>query len=229
MASGNREGHGLHTLWGMDRVGPNVEQERENQIRKAVEEAGVLLEPIHYKQLNEYLSLILRWNTRMNLTAVRDPGQMVSRHLVESVVCALALPSAISSLLDFGSGAGLPGIPIAICRPGIAVTLAESQNKKAGFLREAIRVTGLAATVHSGRAEIIESRFDCVALRAVDHMEGAVRAATSLLVPRGWLVVMTSLGSLAAIERSAGQDMTWDKPVALPGGVQRILLVGRLS
>ena len=68
-------------------------------------------------KFNEYLALILRWNSHMNLTAIRTPEEIQSRHFIESIACARLLPQDISSLLDFGSGAGLPGIPIAICRP----------------------------------------------------------------------------------------------------------------
>ena len=86
-------------------------------------------------QFETYLSLLLRWNARMNLTAIRDEEGILARHFVESIACARALPAGIGTLLDFGSGAGFPGIPIALCRPEIAVTLAESQGKKAAFLR----------------------------------------------------------------------------------------------
>ena len=78
-------------------------------------------------QFELYLSLILRWNARLNLTSLRTEDAIVSRHLAESLACAKALPKNIATLLDFGSGAGLPGIPIALCRPEITVTLAESQ------------------------------------------------------------------------------------------------------
>src|ERR1700751_4989766 len=91
------------------------------------------------KLLTDYVALIIRWNARTNLTSVRDEEGILSRHFVESIACAQALPAGISTLLDFGSGAGFPGIPIAICRPEIAVTLAESQGKKAAFLLEANR------------------------------------------------------------------------------------------
>ena len=90
-------------------------------------------------------------------------------------------------MLDFGSGAGFPGIPISLCRPEIQVTLAESQGKKAAFLQEAVRVLGLAAKVHAGRAETAATRFDCVVLRAVDRMELAVQVASGLVGPAaGW-------------------------------------------
>ena len=83
----------------------------------------------------------------MNSTAIRDEEGILSRHFVESIACACALPAGIFTLLDFGSGAGFPGIPIALCRPEIAVILAESQGKKAAFLQEAVRVLGISAKV----------------------------------------------------------------------------------
>src|SRR6202789_2828886 len=100
-----------------------------------------------------YLSLFVRWNKKLNLSSVRDEEGILSRHFVESIAVAQSLPSEIATLLDFGSGAGLPGIPIALCRPRIAVTLAESQVKKAAFLQEAVRVLGITAKVHADRAE----------------------------------------------------------------------------
>ncbi len=125
-------------------------------------------------RLLAYLHLLLRWNSRLNLTAVREPSEIIRRHLVESIQCAQSLPPA-ATLLDFGSGAGLPGIPIAIVRPDIRVTLGESQGKKAAFLREAVRVLSLPSEVYDGRIENMPpSRvFDVVTLRAVDKMAEA--------------------------------------------------------
>ena len=95
----------------------------------------------------------------MNLTAVRDPQQIQARHFVESIACARNLPADIGSLLDFGSGAGFPGVPIALCRPAIRVTLAESQNKKASFLMEVVRVLKLSSKVFAQRAENLGGRI----------------------------------------------------------------------
>ena len=129
-------------------------------------------------RFEEYLSLLLRWNARVNLTAIRDEEGILRRHFVESIACARALPAGIATLLDFGSGAGFPGIPIALCRPEIAVTLAESQGKKAAFLSEAVRVLGVRTQrfIPDGLRCFVTS-FDCVTLRAVDKMEFAVQAA----------------------------------------------------
>ena len=185
------------------------------------------LQVIENKQFNDYLTLLIRWNARVNLTAVRDADAILSRHFVESIAAARALPPGLATLLDFGSGAGLPGIPIAICCPQIAVTLAESQSKKAAFLQEAVRTLGLNARVHSGRAETLAQTFDCVTLRAVDHMELAVRAAARLVGPSGWLAPLTTHADLAAIQSAAGPGFAWHPPTPLPGSDQRILALAR--
>ena len=112
-------------------------------------EAGVApLGAIAGTQFGRYISLFVRWNAKMNLTSIRDVEGILSRHFVESIACAQSLPGEIATLLDFGSGGGLPGIPIALCRPEIAVTLAESQGKKAAFLQEAVRLLGISTRVH---------------------------------------------------------------------------------
>jgi 16S rRNA (guanine527-N7)-methyltransferase len=176
-----------------------------------------------------YCALILRWNARTNLTAVRDLEGILSRHFVESIAAARALPPGITTLLDFGSGAGFPGIPIALCRPEIAVTLAESQGKKAAFLQEAVRRLELSAKVHSARAESMAAQFDCVTLRAVDRMALAVLAASRCVLPRGGLALMTTESESGSLEVAAGERFSWSSPLKLPGSDQRVLLLGRVS
>jgi 16S rRNA (guanine527-N7)-methyltransferase len=185
-----------------------------------------LLDSEQTKRFEAYLSLILRWNARVNLTAIRDEEGILKRHFLESIVCARALPAGVATLLDFGSGAGLPGIPIAICRPEIAVTLAESQGKKAAFLREAVRVLGISTNVHSGRAEELRILFDCIILRAVDKMEVAVQAAAKLLRLGGHLALMTTTTALPTLRSTAGSEFTWSEPLHLPGSDDRIVALG---
>jgi 16S rRNA (guanine527-N7)-methyltransferase len=170
-----------------------------------------------------YLSLFVRWNKKLNLSSVRDEEGVLSRHFIESIAVAQSLPAEISTLLDFGSGAGLPGIPIALCRPRIAVTLAESQIKKAAFLQEAVRVLGISAKVHADRAETLGEVFDCVVLRAVEKMPRAVSSAVKLVSPHGWLALMTTDASLAELQSAAGPQFKWKESVRLPGSDSRIL------
>jgi 16S rRNA (guanine527-N7)-methyltransferase len=176
-----------------------------------------------------YLALLLRWNAKINLTAIRDEDGILARHFMESIACAGALPAGIASLLDYGSGAGLPGIPIALCRPEMEVTLAERQTKKAAFLREAVRVLGIEAKIQEGRAEALVERFDCVALRAVDRMAEAVGSARALLREGGWLAVMTTTAELGAVQAAAGEGFRWGAPASLPGGENRVLALGNMQ
>jgi 16S rRNA (guanine527-N7)-methyltransferase len=194
------------------------------RLNELLNQAG--LQPLSDEQgwrFQKYCALLLRWNARTNLTAIRDQEGILSRHFVESIACAQNLPGGISTLLDFGSGAGFPGLPIAVCRPEIAVTLAESQGKKAAFLREVVRVLDLSVTVHSGRAEALPDQFDCVTLRAVDRMPEAVRSGILLLRPGGWLALMTTESELPQLQEALGGSVSWQDAVSLPGAGQRVL------
>jgi 16S rRNA (guanine527-N7)-methyltransferase len=175
-----------------------------------------------------YLELLMRWNTRLNLTAIREREGILSRHFVESIACARAIPEGVATLLDFGSGAGFPGIPIALYRPEIAVTLAESQAKKAAFLQEALRTLALRANVRATRAETLDSSFDCVTLRAVDRMERAVGAAAGGLVSAdGWLVLMVTGSELPALRVTAGEEFDWTAVLKLASSEDRVIAIAR--
>ncbi len=164
---------------------------------------------------------------KMNLTAIREPSQIVGRHFLECIECAQALPD-IKSLLDFGSGAGLPGIPIAIVRPDISVVLGESQRKKAAFLQEAVRLLGLNVQVYDGRIEQMDSGrvFDAVTLRAVDRMQDAVRIALKR-VRRGGRLILFGTTSTQWPLRAALPELIWDERISISGLEGGILLFGR--
>jgi 16S rRNA (guanine527-N7)-methyltransferase len=157
-----------------------------------------------YPQLSTYLNLLIKWNAHTNLTAIRDPETIVQRHFGESLFTGLQLATRLTaeaSLLDFGSGAGFPGLPIQLLLPQLRVTLGESQNKKATFLREATRTLSLPHTeIWSYRIEEMPAttRFDVVTLRAVDRMELALEAARSRVATSGWLVTLAESPSAAA-------------------------------
>lgn len=173
-----------------------------------------------------YLALLIRWNARVNLTAAREPEEIVRRHFAESIFAAQHIPKKVRTLLDFGSGAGFPGIPMAICRPEVGVTLGESQGKKAAFLREAVRTLALKAEVWPGRVEAMEPGrvFDAVTLRAVDKMPQACKAAVERLAPRGWIAVFATRKTEEAIEKIPG--IRWDLPLEIPGTEQGLLKTG---
>ena len=176
-------------------------------------------------KFSAYLTLLQKWNAKTNLTSIRDEEGILSRHFLESILAARSLPQGIATLLDFGSGAGFPGLPIALIRPEIEVTLAESQNKKAAFLREAIRVLDLPTKVHAERAETLTQQFDCVTLRAVDNMAAALPAAINLIAPNGILAILTTTTALPEIEsNSEYRNLQSQQSEPLPKGSNRILL-----
>ena len=150
------------------------------------------LDPALAPPLLDYLALLVRWNRTYNLTAVRDPQQMVTRHLLDSLALAPHL-DGVSSLADLGTGAGLPGIPLAIARPGLQVALVESNGKKARFLRQAVRTLGLDnASVHECRAEALDlsGQFDAVTARALATLADIVAFGGHLLRPGGRLLAL---------------------------------------
>ncbi len=180
------------------------------RIAQAVEEAGLNPLPMGVaEKFSQYYELLEKWNSKLNLTAIRDPEEALRRHFVECIFCAQRLPAGITSLLDYGSGAGFPGIPIALCRPEIHVTLAESQGKKASFLREAVRSLAIDAEVYTGRVEDTpaDQSFDAVSLRAVDKMHAAIENAACRVNRGGWLVLLVSAGKVALPAGYSGRDL----------------------
>jgi len=209
-------------------VDPEEAQKTGEWLNRILAECGQeTLDEALAAKFGAYCALLQRWNARTNLTAIRDEEGILRRHMAESIACARALPEGIVTLLDLGSGAGFPGLPIALCRPEVAVTLAESQNKKAAFLREVVRTLEIPVRVHGERAELLAERFDCVALRAVDRMGDAVGAAAGLVAGGGWLAVLTWDGGQEQVRGAAGAGVAWEGPVSLAAGTDRVLLLGK--
>lgn len=176
--------------------------------------------PRIYSQLANYIELIVKWNARINLTAIRDPEQIVRRHFGESLFAGLHL-GRCASLLDFGSGAGFPGIPIQLLLPELPITLAESRSRKAAFLREVVRTLGLSTEVWAGRVETMPParRFDTIALRAVDGMDAAIAEAGRRADRR--IVVLGALAN--ATDAPAGFE--FDPPIPIPESIGGVLLI----
>jgi 16S rRNA (guanine527-N7)-methyltransferase len=179
-------------------------------------------------QVAAYLDLLLRWNARINLTAVRDPDGMVTRHFGESFFAARQLLAVEASLraIDLGSGAGFPGLPLKIFAPALALTLIESSQKKAAFLKEVVRALALTdVDVFAGRAEDFPSTADLVTLRAVERYERALDTAARLVAPGGRLALL--IGSpQAARTPQLLPAFSWQPPIAIPQASARVLLIG---
>ena len=196
------------------------------EIREVFAESGVPQLPAScYDQFSAYLGLLLRWNARLSLTSVREPRQIMRRHLAECAFAAHHLPVDIENLLDYGSGAGLPGIPFAICRPEICVTLGEAHGKKASFLREVVRTISTMTEVYDGRVETMAHGrlFHAVSMRAVERMELAIPAAVRMV--ERYLVLLTTERSASAFGKLV-PELRWLDPVHLPNSDQMILAVG---
>ncbi len=265
---------------------------------------GLDLPPGIYDQIDAYLDLLLRWNAKTNLTAVRDPEQIVTRHFGESLFAAGVLfgsaaptpglssrahpergrggaegpafsdnrqpatdnsssspgaplvpavgmsgtqhaPGALSqpsfglrgirdaqspstTLADLGSGAGFPGLPIKLAFPALQVTLIESQNKKATFLKEVIRALRLdGVEVYSGRAEQWGKHADVVTLRAVEKFAAVLPVARGLVAPGGRLCLLIGAGQLRALRDAAGFSIEVEKP--MPEKSDSMVVVGNCS
>jgi 16S rRNA (guanine527-N7)-methyltransferase len=178
-----------------------------------------------------YLSLLLRWNATYNLTAVRDPHEMVTRHLLDSLALQPYVESG--SLADLGSGAGLPGIPLALARPQLQVSLVESNGKKARFLREAVRTLGIGnARVAETRAEALDAagRYDAITARALDTLAGIVAVGGHLLKPEGRLLAMKGAAPDAEVAAlPPGWAVQAVHKLVVPGlaGERHLVVVGR--
>ena len=143
-------------------------------------------------KLLAYVALLEKWNKVYNLTAVREPEAMVTQHLLDSLAVLPHLGAA-KSLVDVGAGAGLPGIPLAIARPDLRVTLSDSNHKKTTFMQQACVELGLTnATVVCERVERVQlaQKADAVISRAFSELKEFARLAAHLVAPGGRMLAM---------------------------------------
>ncbi len=173
------------------------------QLERGLDAMGLALDAAARAKLVAYLELIGKWNKVHNLTAVREPAQMVVLHLLDSL-SVLPHVAHARTLLDVGTGAGLPGIPIAIARPDLAVTLLDSSHKKATFLRQAKAELALAnVEVACERVENWHppAPFDAVVSRAFAELADFVTQSGHLLAPGGTMLAMKGVYPFEEIAR----------------------------
>lgn len=188
--------------------------------------------------LLDYLALLLRWNRTYNLTALRDPHEMVVKHLLDSLAMhpfVDDLAARGGRLADLGTGPGLPGIPLSIVKPGLQVTLVESNGKKARFMREAIRQLGLAdARVAQSRIEAVDEpgAYDAITARALATLPLILELGGHLLKADGRLLAMKGVhpaDEIAALP--AGWALEASHPLRVPGldAERHLIVIGRTA
>jgi 16S rRNA (guanine527-N7)-methyltransferase len=221
-------------------------------LSRGTAEIPASLSPLQLWTISTYIDILLRWNARINLTAVRQPEEIVTRHFGESLFAARCLfpgnaraeprlgpdrPARSSAeasdrrpraadLIDLGSGAGFPGLPIKIWAPGLRVTLVESNQKKAVFLREVVRALTLTdIDVVGGRAEDLTQRAQLVTLRAVERFDSALPVAAGLVAPGGTLALLIGQAQVDRTRRLL-PAFAWLDPVPIPLSSARVVLAG---
>jgi 16S rRNA (guanine527-N7)-methyltransferase len=198
-------------------------------------------------QISIYIDLLIRWNSRVNLTAIRTPEEIITRHFGESLFTARHLFPQVAGmplrdfnrsssqvalaeglLVDIGSGAGFPGLPIKIWSPQTRITLIESNNKKVAFLREVIRALTLTGIdVFPDRAGSFPSASAAtVTLRAVEHFDRVLPVAARLLAPASRLVLLISENQLSHA-RILTPSLHWSPNIPIPLSANKILAIAR--
>jgi 16S rRNA (guanine527-N7)-methyltransferase len=190
------------------------------------------------QHISTYIDMLQRWNARINLTAIRSEEEIVTRHFGESLFAARHLfprkndqegraPIA-TAVADLGSGAGFPGVPIKLWALEISLTLIESNQKRAAFLREVVRTLTLTnVNIQNVRAEDIgpDQTFDLVTLRAVERFVAILPTAARLVAPGGQLALLIGSSQVTAAQKIL-PEFFWQPEIPIPSSKARTLLVG---
>ena len=179
-------------------------------------------------QIQQYISVLLKWNDKINLTAIRDPREILYRHFCECMFGSVAVSVENGRLADVGSGGGFPGIPLKILRPDLQVFLIESNIKKATFLAEVSRDLEL------NGVRVLVNRFEDVAedvapldyacSRALGEFSSFLAWAGSDRVASKEVILWIGARDLEEVQKIEGWD--WREPIAVPQSLQRLILVG---
>ena len=201
-------------------------------LRDELSESGLELRDRQLQQLAVHFSLLLHWNRKINLTSLRRPEEIATRHFGESLFLAKILPLGEGWMVDVGSGAGFPGLPLKVACPALQAVLVEPNQKKAAFLKEVVRSCGLEGV--EIRAERLEDtvrgdlrgRASLVTMRALaaGDLLGDLKG---LLKPGGQLALFLGEKDAAALRTAPG--FHWDRPVAIPNSERRVILIGRVE
>ncbi|HUE56678.1 MAG TPA: 16S rRNA (guanine(527)-N(7))-methyltransferase RsmG [Candidatus Udaeobacter sp.] len=197
-------------------------------VRRALGEFQITLGDQQVLQIQQYIKILLTWNEKINLTAIRDPREILYRHFCESMYAASVVPVENGRLADVGSGAGFPGLPLKIMRPDLQAILIESNLKKAAFLAEVIRELELRDTqVLVRRYEELGEEvapLDFVCSRALGEFVPFLEWALSDQLATKQVILWIGARDLPEIQKIPCWD--WREPVQIPQSLRRLLLVG---
>lgn len=201
------------------------------RLEQGIAALGLALPADAVPRLLDYLALLERWNAAYNLTAVRDPVEMVTRHLLDSLAI---LPYVRGqTLADLGTGPGLPGIVLAIAAPGREILLVDSNGKKVRFLREAIRALKLdGVRALQSRVEDVEGQYDCITARAFASLADMLAWGGHLLAPDGiWLAMKGKPADEELPGIPAGFALRERHALRVPGldAERHVLVLGRAA
>jgi 16S rRNA (guanine527-N7)-methyltransferase len=201
-------------------------------LRRLLKPFGVPLNELQEQQLLAYLELLLKWNAKINLTAIESPEECVTRHFGESLYLTKWIEVG-GRLLDIGSGAGFPGLVLKLAKPSLSLTLLEPVAKKRAFLKEAARVCELSpVTVRGERLEDFAQalgapRFDFTTARAVGDLERLIPQAVRCLNPRGMVCLWLGHAQAADLGQISPR-LDWRPPLPIPLSRGREIWVGSI-
>ncbi|NWG86753.1 MAG: 16S rRNA (guanine(527)-N(7))-methyltransferase RsmG [Hydrogenophilaceae bacterium] len=190
----------------------------EQQFSMAVSDMGLDLDPATQARLLDYLGLLAKWNKTYNLTAIHEPERMLTHHLLDSL--ALLPHITAGRLLDVGSGGGLPGIPLAIARPGLKVTVLDSNHKKAAFMQQAVielKLDNVEVVCDRSEAYRPGERYPQIVCRAFSDLNEFVRATRHALAPGGEWLAMKGVYPNEEIAQLKGARLKRDAVLQVPG------------
>jgi 16S rRNA (guanine527-N7)-methyltransferase len=197
-------------------------------ISKALREFQLEAMPEQVAAIQRYMAMLLAWNEKMNLTAIRDPLEVLYRHFCESMYAAAAVPLKTGRLADVGSGGGFPGLALKIACPELQVVLIESNVKKATFLAEVVRELGFSdARVLVSRYEELGEEIaplNFVCSRALGEFAKFLGWARSERVDAEQAILWVGGRDMEEVKKVGG--WSWKEPIAIPHSLQRFLLVG---
>jgi len=199
-----------------------------SRIAEILKPYGVASSPALADSIRTYISLLLRWNSKISLTTVIDPVEILKFHFGESLFALSNIPISDGRLADVGSGAGFPGLPLALVAPSLEVVLIESNLKKATFMSEVVRELKIMnATVWRGRFEDLEQKtgLSFVTARALGSYDALLKWSSAALNSDGRVILW--LGDRDSANISSIESWNWSAPIQIPHSERRVIITGK--